>query len=158
MARKKKEQESIAPWLYKGQELKDIPENILANQYGFVYLITNKLDGYQYIGKKNLFKYKTQVSRVLNERTGRMNKVKEVVKVGESDWRTYYGSSVEIKEAVQKDGKENFIREILYFVPTKKQLTYFEAKELFSRGVIEPGSKFYNSNILAKFYGSDFKG
>jgi hypothetical protein len=157
MARKKKVQNNVAPWLYKGQELVDMPEDILANQYGFIYLITNKLDGYQYIGKKNLFKYKTQVSHVLNERTGRMNKVKEVVKAGESDWRTYFGSSAEIKEAVARDGKDNFIREILYFVPSKKQLTYFEAKELFSRGVIEPNSKFYNSNILAKFYGSDFK-
>lgn len=149
-------EENLAPWLYQNKEFYELPSDIRENSYGFIYLIINKLNGYQYIGKKNLFKYRTKVSHILNERTGRMNKVKEFVPVGESDWRTYFGSSAEIKEAVAKDGKENFIRKILYFVPTKKQLTYYEAKELFTRGVLEPEKKFYNSNILAKFYKTDF--
>lgn len=154
--RKKALVENIEPWIYKGQKLENIPED-LNNPYGFIYEIVDNTNGYHYIGKKNLFKYRTKISYIVNERTGRKNKVRELVNVGESDWRIYFGSSVEIKDAVKEHGKENFSREILYFVPTKKQLTYFEAKELFARGVLEPNSKFYNSNILAKFYKSDFK-
>ena len=152
MARRKVK-EPAEPWLYNGQLLTE--EADPSDYYGFIYKITNKETGQFYIGKKNLHSYKTEITHVLNERTGRMNKVRNIL-VSESNWRDYFGSSVEIKTAVKELGKSAFTREILLFVQTKKQLTYYETKYQFITGCIEPGANSYNSNILGKFYPGDF--
>lgn len=59
--------------------------------FGFVYVITNTVNGMKYIGKK-LFKH-------------RRNK-----KLVESDWRTYYGSNEKLLEDVKMLRRE-FISE-----------------------------------------------
>lgn len=154
MARRKIK-EPVEPWFFKGQPIEVLSEEDLNLYYGFIYKITNKETGQFYIGKKNLHSYKTLVKHVLNERTNRMNKVREVL-VSESNWRDYFGSSVEIKTAVKELGKSAFSREILLFVTTKKQLTYYEAKYQFETGCIEPGVSSYNSNIFGRFFPGDF--
>ena len=75
--------------------------------------------------------------------------------VTESDWKTYYGSHKEIITLIKDKKQEEFTREILQFVPTKKQLTYFECKYLFIKEVLE-GNDYINDNVLAKFYRKDF--
>lgn len=152
---KRKAKEPVEPWLYKGQPVENLSEEDLSVYYGFIYKITHKRTGAFYIGKKNLHSYKTEINHVLNERTGRMNKVKNVL-VSESNWRDYFGSSAEIKTAVKELGKSAFTREILLFVPTKKQLTYYETKYQFITECLEPGVHSFNSNILGKFFSSDF--
>jgi hypothetical protein len=79
----------------------------------------------------------------------------EVVKK-ESDWKTYFGSAKPIL-ALIKDGKqEEFTRQILQLVPNKKLLTYYECKYMFTHGVLENPDKWFNDNILGKFYSKDF--
>ena len=79
----------------------------------------------------------------------------EVVKK-ESDWKKYFGSAKPIL-ALIKDGKqEDFTRQILQLVPNKKLLTYYECKYMFNHSVLENPDKWFNDNILGKFYSKDF--
>lgn len=152
---KKKVQEVFKPWQYEGREICELSSETLDEYYGFIYCITSDITGQKYIGKKNLHSYKVVFSQKLNEKTGRMNKAKEVL-VSESDWKKYFGSSLEIKQLVSEQGKQNFTREILRFVKTKKLLTYYELQEQCIRNVLEPGSVYLNTNILGKFFTSDW--
>ena len=65
-------------------------ENKIKEYIGFVYIITNNINGKKYIGKKNFFK-----------------KRKKIVSV--SDWKTYYGSSETLKNDIKKYYKTNYI-------------------------------------------------
>ena len=86
---------------------------------------------------------------------GRKPTHKRVVK--ESDWKTYYGSSKPLKEAMDNEPIENFERNIIYLAPNKKLLTYFEAKYQFVYQVLEKPDEFYNDNILGRFYTKDLE-
>lgn len=141
------------PWKYKEQEISELgqfPENC----YGFVYLIACDT-GERYIGKKALRSYHTSYERKLNEKTGRMNKVK-VVTSTESNWKDYYGSSVEVKKLVKERGKEAFSREIIKLCSSKKSLTYWELAEQCKADVLNANLNYLNDNILGKFYRKDF--
>jgi hypothetical protein len=133
-------------WFYKGEEVTDIA-HLPENTFGFIYEITHISSGKKYIGKKQLMSYRT-----LPPLKGEKKK-RKVVK--ESDWKTYYGSHSEVK-ALVKEAKEDFSREILQFVTTKKQLTYWENKWLFCKGVIEPDSEYFNDNIESRYFKRDF--
>jgi hypothetical protein len=143
-------------WIYKETsilELSDIPENT----FGFIYLITHLPSGKKYLGKKQLMSVtnKTLGKKELAALTDkRLSKKKQIIK--ESDWKTYYGSQPEIKQLVKEGNKEDFKREILCFVPTKKLLTYYETKYLFINEVLEKQDQYINNNILGKFFGKDF--
>ena len=133
-------------WLYKNkviQSIDDMPENT----FGFIYEVIHNPTGRRYLGKKVL-----QFNRTLPPLKG-MKRKRKVVK--ESDWKTYYGSHVEIKGLIKEGKQEEFSREILQFVPTKKLLTYYECKYLFIKEVLEH-NEYINDNILAKFYRKDF--
>jgi len=134
-------------WLYQDRKIESI-EDFPENTYGFIYEVTHLPTGRKYIGKKVLY-----FNRTLAPLKGEKKK-RKVVK--ESDWMEYYGSHPEIKKILKEEGKENFTREILILVPSKKLLTYYECKYLFQKGVIEPDSIYINDNILAKFYRKDF--
>jgi hypothetical protein len=133
-------------WFYKGEEVTDIAQ-LPENTFGFIYEITQISTGKKYIGKKQLMSYRT-----LPPLKGEKKK-RKIVKEG--DWKTYYGSHSEVK-ALVKEAKEDFSREILQFVTTKKQLTYFENKWLFCKGVIEPDSEYFNDNIENRYFKRDF--
>ena len=115
--------------------------------YGFIYEVIHNPTGRKYLGKKVL-----QFNRTLPPLKG-MKRKRKVVK--ESDWKTYYGSHTEIKGLIKEGKQEEFSREILQYVPTKKLLTYFECKYLFIKEVLEH-NEYINDNILAKFYRKDF--
>ncbi len=146
---------TVPTWTYKGKvitELTDIPENT----FGFIYEITHLPTGRKYLGKKQLMSIQTKAlgkKELALLTDGRASKKKKVIK--ESDWKNYYGSQSEIKQLVKEGKKEDFKREILEFVPTKKLLTYYETKYLFLHNVLEPGSNYINDNILGKFYSKD---
>jgi len=95
---------------------------------GFTYLITNELNGMYYIGKKSFWSRRT-----LKPLKGKKRRRK--VKV-ESDWRDYYGSSNALNLDIERYGKENFTRRILQVYKTKFEVSYYEAKEQFDRGVL----------------------
>lgn len=133
-------------WIYGDKvisSLEQIPEGTI----GFIYELTQISTGKKYIGKKNLYSYRT-----LPPLAGQKRK-RKVVK--ESDWKNYYGSQADVKKLV-KENKQDFTREILRFVTTKKLLTYWETKYLFLRGVIEPESDYLNDNIEGRYFRRDF--
>ena len=133
-------------WKYKKKVIKCI-EDMPENTFGFIYEVIHNPTGQKYLGKKVL-----QFNRKLPPLKGQKRK-RKVVK--ESDWKTYYGSHQTIKTLIKEGKQEEFSREILKFVPTKKLLTYFECKYLFINEVLEQG-EYINDNILAKFYRKDF--
>ena len=133
-------------WLYRDKvidKIEDMPEGT----FGFIYEVLHKPSGRKYLGKKVL-----QFNRTLPPLKGQKRK-RKVVK--ESDWKTYYGSHAEIKGLIKEQKQDEFERNILQFVPTKKLLTYFECKYLFIKEVLEH-QQYINDNILAKFYRKDF--
>lgn len=132
-------------WIYNGECLENPPEGY----YGFVYLITNKLDGRIYIGKKAFsYKKKTRLSKKAKKATGKRVKIEQV----DSQWMDYYGSSLDVKADVKSLGKGNFTREILYLCKNKAQMNYMEAKEQFARDVLLNNS--YNKWIGVKCFKS----
>jgi hypothetical protein len=133
------------PWYYNGEpfESSDIQDH-----FGFVYLIENTLNGKRYIGRKYFFSFRTP--------KGKKRKVKS-----ESDWKNYYGSCPELKEEIDKLGRENFSRTILSLHKTKGKTNFEETRQLFVNGVLtealndgEPA--FYNSNILNRYFRKDY--
>jgi hypothetical protein len=145
-------------WIYNNIVIEKI-EDLPSDTYGFIYKVTHTPSGRSYIGKKvlhyNLKKKLTKKEIAEQSGPGRKPTTKQVIK--ESDWKTYYGSEESIKQLI-KEGKQNeFTREILYLVPTKKLLTYYECKYLFLHGVLEDPDRWFNTNILGKFYSRDFK-
>ncbi len=127
-------------WIYNGQNIETLPEDVV----GFVYKITNLENGRMYIGKK-LARFK----RSRPPLKGRKNKRRYKV---DSDWRDYFGSSDELLIDVNKIGKENFTREILFYCYSKAELSYVEAREQFARKVLE-SNDYYNGHIRVRVHG-----
>ena len=143
-------------WLYQDKEVKeltDMPENT----FGFIYEVTHLPTGRKYLGRKQLISVqkkalgKRELALQIDKRA---SKKKTVTK--ETDWKTYYGSHPEIKQMIKDKKESEFTREILIFVSSKKQLTYYEDKYLYMKGVIEPGSTYFNDNISGRFFKKDF--
>jgi hypothetical protein len=144
-------------WLYNDKEISNL-EDFPVDTYGFIYQVTHVPSGFSYIGKKSLHHNikKKLTKKQLAEQTGRGRKPTTEVIQKESDWKTYYGSAKPILDLIKEDKQEEFTREILQLVPNKKLLTYYECKYLFVKGVLEEPEKWYNDNILGKFYRKDF--
>lgn len=124
-------------WLYRDTEFTPTeldPKKI----YGFVYLITNLVNGRRYVGKKLFFfkgfkKVKKKKKRILVE----------------SDWKTYYGSSNALEKDINDLGKDNFRREILHLCTSKSECSYLEMKEQVERNAILCDG-YYNDQIRVR--------
>ena len=133
------------PWLYQNT---NFTSDDIDDKFGFVYCITNNKNGRQYIGRKYFWKFRTP--------KGKKRKVKS-----ESDWKNYYGSCPELKEEIQQLGKQNFSRVILSLHNTKGQTNFEETRQLFVKGVLTESlgdgtPKYYNSNILSRYFRKDY--
>lgn len=137
-------------WLYESQPVVSLPEDCV----GFVYLITNTLTGRKYIGKK-LAKFSKTTYRVVKLKNG-TKKRKRIKSKIDSDWQLYYGSSPELSKDIELLGTENFTREILYYCKSKAECSYIEAREQFSRRVLE-SDDYYNGHIQVRVHGSHIK-
>ena len=120
----------------------------IGEYFGFVYLITNKSNQRQYIGRKYFWSFRKP--------PGKKRKVKQ-----ESDWKKYYGSCPELKEDLKKYGKETFSRVILSLHTTKGLCNYEETKQLFLNNVLSESldngvPAYYNSNILGRYMRKDY--
>lgn len=138
-------------WYYENQLIETLPEECV----GFVYIITNLLTQRKYIGKK-LAKFSKTTYKVVKLKNGTKKKKKIRQKV-DSDWREYYGSSPELTKDIEKLGADNFKREILYYCNSKAECSYVEAREQFSRRVLE-SDDYYNGHIQVRVHGSHIKG
>ena len=134
-------------WIFESVPIEALPEDCV----GFVYLITNKLSGRKYIGKK-LAKFSKTTYRVVKLKNGKKKRKKIRGKI-DSDWQTYYGSSPELSKDVEALGMENFTREILYYCKSKSECSYIEAREQFARRVLET-EDYYNGHIQVRVHGS----
>ena len=138
-------------WTFQNQIVDELPEDCA----GFVYVITNNTSGRKYIGKK-LAKFKKTTYKTVKLKNGTKKK-KRIRGSIESDWRDYYGSSPELLKDVELIGKDNFSREILYYCKSKAECSYIEAREQFSRRVLE-SDDYYNGHIQVRVHGSHIKG
>lgn len=135
------------PWIYNGEVFES---DDIQDYFGFVYLIENISTNKKYIGRKYFWSFRTP--------KGKKRKVKL-----ESDWKKYYGSCPELKEDIEKCGKENFKRSILSLHRSRGRTNFEETRQLFLNGVLtesldngEPA--YYNSNILSRYFRKDYYG
>jgi len=133
------------PWIYNGEVFES---SHIQDYFGFVYLIHCTTTGRRYIGRKYLWSFRTP--------KGKKRKVKQ-----ESDWKTYYGSCPELKEDVKKFGKDKFTRTILSLHKTVGKTNYEETRQLFLNNVLTESldtgiPKYYNSNILSRYFRKDY--
>ena len=133
------------PWIYNGKafETSDIED-----YFGFVYCISCGETQREYIGRKYFWKFRTP--------KGKKRKVKS-----ESDWKKYYGSCPELKEDIERLGRQNFSRTILSLHSTSGKTNFEETRQLFVKGVLTESlgdgtPKYYNSNILSRYFRKDY--
>lgn len=160
-------------WKYKGKAIKTIPEGA----YGFVYEITNKVNGMKYIGKKFfVFKndkkvavkptkaettrlsnyelkgktrlYKAYKSKLYNKYKGKKKKIKGFI---DSDWKEYFGSSNSMQKDIDKYGHDKFDRKILRLCKDKFECAYYEMEEQVLRKVLFD-SNYYNEQIRVRLH------
>lgn len=134
-------------WYYKGAEVTELPDDCV----GYVYCIENLTNNRKYIGKK-LAKFAKTTYKTVQLKNGTKKKKKIRSKI-DSDWQQYYGSSNDLSADVAKLGKENFKREILYYCRSKAECSYIEAREQFTRKVLE-SADYYNGQISVRVHGS----
>lgn len=106
--------------------------------YGFIYEITNTVNGKVYIGKKQCM-YKKKKKPLKGKKKNRIH-------MEESDWKTYTSSSNYLNEDIVKYGKDKFIFRIIKSCSSKWELAYFEIKEQIEREVLL-SDRFYNGII-----------
>lgn len=149
MAKKK----ATINWTYKGKEITSIDQTP-EGSIGFIYLIKNLSNGKLYIGRKSFMS--TRKKRLtLKEKAlpGNSRKVFKI-EIKELPWKTYTGSCKPLNDDIKNGDK--YTKEIIRFCYSKKQLAYWEMKELFCKCVIE-SDNFYNGNIAGKFFPTDLK-
>ena len=133
------------PWIFEGRAFLSEDINDL---YGFVYRITNNLNGREYIGRKYFWSHRKP--------PGKKRRVKK-----ESDWKKYYGSCPELKEDIEQFGRQNFSRTILSLHKTPGKTNFEETRQLFINGVLTESldngvPRYYNSNILSRYFRKDY--
>ena len=139
----------MSKWSYQGQDFENsmIPEGA----EGFVYEMQAIIDGklVRYIGKKNFYSVtkkrfgKKALSSMQDKRAKKYTMQKKLT------YLDYYSSNAVLKDA-HKAGIE-IRRYMLKICLSKMELTYYETKFQFVRGVLE-SDEFLNGNILGRFY------
>ncbi len=131
----------VNPWLFK-EEI--FTSDMIKDNYGFVYLIENPKNNRKYIGKK-FFWNKKILPKTKTRRRRKHIKV-------ESDWKEYYGSSIELKEDLALIEDINYIkRTIIRLCKTKGECSYYEAKEQFDKKALL-SDEYYNNFIGLKVH------
>jgi hypothetical protein len=138
-------------WFYEGELIESFPVEIV----GFVYCVTCIPTGRKYIGKKLVNFTKTKMVTV-TLKSG-VKKKKRKKETFESDWRTYYGSSVEVQHDVKTLGESAFKREMIYMCKTRGTMSYLELREQMDNRVLENPDKFYNGIVDAKIHRTHVK-
>ena len=138
-------------WIYQNAIVETLPEDCV----GFVYCIVNSTNNRKYIGKK-LSKFSKTKYKMVTLKSG-IKKRKKIKSKVDSDWMEYYGSSLELSADVKCLGADRFTREILHLCKSKAECSYLEAREQFSRRVLE-SEDYYNNQISVRVHGSHIRG
>jgi hypothetical protein len=126
-------------WYYHNTA-EEFKEEHIADNVGYVYLITHNSTGRKYIGKKLFTK---AGYRQIN---GKKKKVRKP-----SDWLDYWGSNTELQEEVKLKGEDAFTREVLHLCKTRSECNYLETYEIFNRHALLSDS-YYNSWVTCKIH------
>lgn len=126
-------------WFYNGEPF---TSEMVEDNIGFVYCITDTRNGLKYIGKKGLIS-KRKMPPLKGKKRRR-------IKIIETDWQSYYGSSETVKALVEEYGRETFHREILRLCKSKGQMSYYEAKMQFETDCLLKPDEYYNEFIGCK--------
>ena len=126
-------------WYYNGEPF---TSEMVEDNIGFVYCITDDRNGLKYIGKKGLIS-KRKMPPLKGKKRRR-------IKIIETDWQSYYGSSETVKALVEEYGRETFHREILRLCKSKGQMSYYEAKMQFETDCLLKPDEYYNEFIGCK--------
>tara|TARA_R110000824_G_scaffold526_8_gene3368 strand:+ start:4212 stop:4631 length:420 start_codon:yes stop_codon:yes gene_type:complete len=110
----------------------NIPDNPM-DHFGFVYKITHE-SGCYYLGKK-------QIKRRIR-RPPLKGKKRRRIDYVESDWKTYWGSSDNLLEAVKKYGEQEFTREFVSLHESKSELAMAELKLQLEHDVLNDPMSF----------------
>lgn len=137
-------------WYFQNNIVEELPTEIV----GFVYCITNLTTGRKYIGKK-LARFSKTTYKVVTLKNGTKKK-KRIKSLIDSDWREYFGSSVELSKDVETLGKESFNREILHYCYSKAECSYIELREQIDRRVLE-STDYYNGIIQVRIHKNHIK-
>ena len=131
----------MSEWKYNG---KVFETEMIEDYIGFVYEITDTENGMKYIGKK---KFWSKVTRPpLKGKTRKRRSVKE------SDWKSYYGSSEEVKHLVENIGEWRFSRKIIRLCKSLGEMSYYEMKEQIDRDVLLKPDEYYNAFVGGKIH------
>jgi serine/threonine protein kinase len=133
-------------WSYNGEEF---TSEMIEDNMGFVYIVTDKKTKMKYIGKKAFFSKVTKPPLKGKKRKRRSLK--------ESDWKTYCGSSETVKELVEENGLDHFDREILYLCKSKGELNYMELREQVIRDVLLKPDEYHNAFVGGKIHRAHIK-
>jgi hypothetical protein len=133
-------------WSYKGEEF---TTEMIGDDIGFVYIVTDKVTGMKYIGKKNFFSKVTKPPLKGKKRKRRSLK--------ESDWKTYCGSSETVKALVEENGLDHFEREILHLCKSKGEMSYIEMREQIVRDVLLKPDEYLNGFVGGKIHRNHLK-
>jgi group I intron endonuclease len=77
----------------------ELTDKIIQNPYGFIYITTNLVNGKRYLGQKEF---------------------------SQNNWKTYLGSGIAFKKALEKYGEENFSRNIICICYSEEELNQIE--------------------------------
>ena len=133
-------------WSYNGAEF---TSEMIDDNLGFVYIVTDKKTKMKYIGKKGFFSKVTKPPLKGKKRKRRSFK--------ESDWKKYCGSSEAVKMLVEENGLDHFDREILYLCKSKGELNYMELREQIIREVLLKPDEYHNAFVGGKIHRGHIK-
>jgi hypothetical protein len=131
----------MSEWTYNN---KPFDSDMIEDYVGFVYEVYDTEAKMKYIGKK---KFWSKVTRPPLK--GKKNKRRSVK---ESDWKSYYGSSEEVKQLVENTGEWRFKRKIIRLCKSLGEMSYYEMKEQIDRDVLLKPEEYYNAFVGGKIH------
>ena len=109
-------------WSYKGEEF---TTEMIGDNIGFVYIVTDKVTGMKYVGKKGFF------SKVTKPPLKGKKRVRLDTKP--SDWKVYT-SSGKFKELIDSTGKEGYTFEMVELCKTANDMNVVEIEYIVAHG------------------------
>ena len=131
----------MSEWTYNN---KPFDCDMIENYIGFVYEVYDKEAKMKYIGKKKFWSKVTKPPL-----KGKKNKRRSLK---ESDWKSYYGSSEEVKSLVENTGEWRFKRKIIRLCKSLGEMSYYEMKEQIDNDVLLKPNEYYNAFVGGKIH------